>query len=78
MMIRRRREDEPVLNGINLYHKDDPSSKGAVTRIGNLWFWTRYSRHLDRWIIKLEWKRLFTDVKSGLGFARGSANMRKH
>jgi len=57
-MIRYRKEGEPVRNGINLYHKDDPSSKGAVSRIGNLWLWTRYSYHLKKWIIKLEWRAI--------------------
>ena len=59
-MIRYRKEGEPVLNGINIYGKDDPSSRGAVTRIGNLWFWTRYSKNFNKWIIKLEWRKVTT------------------
>lgn len=57
-MIRYRREGDPVLNGINVYPADDGGSKGAVSRIGNLWFWTRYSYQAKKWTIGFEWRAI--------------------
>lgn len=56
-MIRYRKEGEPIQNGINIYPKDDPGSMGAVTKLGPMLIWTRYSRVLNKWKFKAEIKR---------------------
>jgi len=40
------------LNGINVYPKDDPNSRGFVLRIGVVHFKVRHSLRTKKWIVR--------------------------
>ena len=42
-------EGMDVLNGINVYHPDDPSSAGFVIKVGAVGFRIRYSKRTKQW-----------------------------
>jgi hypothetical protein len=54
-MISYKHEGYPPRQGLNIYPKDDPYSKGFVIRI---WYWVlsvRRSKILDRWVVRTYW-----------------------
>lgn len=42
-------EGMTVLNGLNVYHPDDPHSAGFVLRVGAIGFRIRYSKLAKQW-----------------------------
>lgn len=44
-------EGKEPLNGLNVYHPDDPISAGFVIRVWRFGFKVRYSKRAKKWVI---------------------------
>ena len=50
-------EGMPCYNGLNVYRKDDPSSSGFVLKLGHLYFQCRYSKRINKWLVRFYWAK---------------------
>ena len=47
-------EGHEALNGINVYHPDDPVSAGFVIKAGPVGFKVRYSKRAKKWVVLIQ------------------------